>query len=136
MTDVLLVEDHDADVLLVREAVASFEQKVRLHVVRDGLAALWFLRRQGDYARCPSVQLVLLDSSMPRMNACEVLRELRTDEATRDVPVVVFSSSARPRDVHACTEAGANGYVVKPVDLASFMDVVQGLLKDWLRASR
>ena len=131
MTDVLLVEDHEADVLLVQEAVESFEAKVSLHVVRDGTEALRFLRREGTYAGRPPVGLVLLDANTPRMNACEVLAKLRSDGPTRELPVVVFSSSAHPTDIRECVEAGANGYVVKPSDFVGFVGVVHALLKDW-----
>ncbi|SMB97063.1 response regulator [Deinococcus hopiensis] len=134
MTDVLLVEDHGADVELVREAVASFEGEVTLHVVQDGDEALRFLRRVGAYAGVSPVQLVLLDANTPRMNACQVLTELRADAATRELPVVVFSSSARLKDIQACTEAGASGYAVTPSDFLGFVMVVHGFLQDWRKA--
>ncbi|MFC4425009.1 response regulator [Deinococcus navajonensis] len=134
LTDLLLVEDHDADVMLVQEAVASAGVDVAVHVVRDGVEALSFLRQEGMYARCPDVQLVLLDANTPRMNACEVLSELRADDTTRDLPVVVFSSSARLADIHGCLEEGASGYIVKPNDFPGFMAIIHELLMDWQRA--
>lgn len=131
MTDVLLVEDHDGDVLLVQEATEALDEPVRLHVVSDGVEALKFLRHEEPYQESPQVRLVLLDANTPKMDACEVLTEVREDQALRSLPIVVFSSSASPTDIRQCLEAGASAYVVKPASLDEFIQAVQNSLRFW-----
>jgi CheY-like chemotaxis protein len=134
--DVLLVEDCLADVLLVQEAVETLDAPVRLHHVDNGEEALAFLRRQGAYAACPAPHAVLLDANTPRRTALEVLAEVRTDAALRDLKVVVFSSSAVPRDAAASLAAGADGYVTKPLEFDPFVRAVHDVLRLWVDEAR
>ena len=131
MLEVLLVEDLEGDVLLVQEAVADLELQVRLHVVRDGVEALAFLKREGAYANGPFPHLVVLDANTPRRSAQEVLREIRLDSALKALPVVVFSSSGSSRDAELNLAAGANAYVTKPLEFEAFVRAVQGILRGW-----
>ncbi|SMB97685.1 response regulator [Deinococcus hopiensis] len=136
MFEVLLVEDMEGDVLLVQEAVADLDMEVRLHVVRDGVDALAFLKREGPYMDRPAMGIVLMDANTPRRNAVEVLRELRSDSALKSLPVVVFSSSAASHDAELNLAAGADAYVTKPLEFEAFMQAVQGILRHWMgRAS-
>ncbi|GGK19650.1 response regulator [Deinococcus malanensis] len=129
MLEVLLVEDCEGDVLLVQEAVADVD--VRLHVVRDGVDALAFLKRERAFADCPRPAAVLLDAHLPRRNAVEVLQEIRTDPALNSLKVVVFSSSEAPRDAELNLAAGADAYVAKPLGFEAFVQAVQHILRDW-----
>lgn len=131
MSDVLLVEDNEADVLLMHGALEGFETAVRLHVVTDGEQALTFLRRSGSSAGTPRPHLVLPDGNTPRQNVVEVLRELRQD-AKLDALPVVFSTSATQADVTHSLEAGADGYVEKPLSLGEFLTAVEQTLRRWL----
>ncbi|AFZ67159.1 response regulator [Deinococcus peraridilitoris] len=134
MFDVLLVEDNQADVLLVHEALTDFAPAVCLHVVDDGEQALAFLRRAGSFAGAPRPHLMLLDGNTPRRNAVEVLRELRGDPELVGLPVVVFSTSAAATDIERSLSAGADGYVEKPLGLGEFLTAVQDTLRSWLSA--
>lgn len=125
---VLLVEDNEADVLLVEEALRDDTLPVRLHVAWNGVEAL--SRLDGELLPTPP-RLVLLDANMPRMDALEVLSELRRDPRWALLPVVVYSSSSDPFDAARAYRAGANAYVAKPVGLDDFIAVVRDTVRFW-----
>ncbi|HYT10151.1 MAG TPA: response regulator [Mycobacteriales bacterium] len=123
--DVLLVEDDPGDVLMTREAFEEHKLHNTLHVVNDGVEALRFLRREGEYADSPRPGLVLLDLNLPRKDGREVLREVKADESLRTIPVVVLTTSEAEEDVLRSYKLYANAYVTKPVDFERFIRVVQ-----------
>jgi CheY-like chemotaxis protein len=125
--DVLLVEDDPGDVLMTQEAFADYKLKNNLHVVNNGVDALAFLRREGDYADAPTPDLVLLDLNLPRMDGREVLAAVKEDEALRRIPVVVLTTSEAEEDVLRSYSLHANAYVTKPVDFERFIDVVRSI---------
>jgi CheY-like chemotaxis protein len=104
-------------------------------VVRDGQEAIDYLFLRGEYAgRDPDVlpSVVLLDLNLPKLSGLEVLRQLRGDERTRRLPVVVLTTSKEEKDVIGSYELGANSYVRKPVDFAQFLDAAKQLGLYWL----
>jgi len=123
--DVLLVEDDAGDVLLIEEAFADNKVHNRVHHVSDGVDALAFLRREGEYADAPQPDLVLLDLNLPRKDGREVLAEIKGDDALRHIPVVVLTTSKAEEDVLRSYKLHANAYVTKPVDFDRFIDVVR-----------
>jgi CheY-like chemotaxis protein len=125
MIDVLLVEDDPGDVLLIEEAFADNKVRNRLHKVTDGVEALAFLRREGEYADVPQPDLVLLDLNLPRKDGREVLAEVKSDEALQQIPVVVLTTSKAEEDVLRSYKLHANAYVTKPVDFDRFIEVVR-----------
>ena len=125
MIDVLLVEDDPGDVLLIEEAFADNKVRNRLHTVADGVDAIAFLRREGEYADAPRPDLVLLDLNLPRKDGREVLEEIKTDEALQQIPVVVLTTSKAEEDVLRSYKLHANAYVTKPVDFDRFIEVVR-----------
>jgi CheY-like chemotaxis protein len=133
---VLLVEDNEADVRLTREALREAGENVRLSAVVDGEQALAFLRRQEGFADAPRPDLVLLDLNLPRKNGLEVLDELRADGSLASIPVIVLTSSAARQDVEACYAHGANAFVVKPLELDAFMDLIGAIRGFWLEVAQ
>ena len=133
---VLLVEDNEADVRLTREALREAGENVRLSAVGDGEQALAYLRRQGGFAEAPRPDLVLLDLNLPRKNGLEVLAEMRADEALAHIPVIVLTSSAARSDVQEAYARGANAFVVKPLELDAFMDLINGIRSFWLELAQ
>ena len=133
---VLLVEDNEADVRLTREALREAGENVRLSAVSDGDLALAYLRREGGYADVPRPDLVLLDLNLPRKNGLEVLEEMRADEHLRCIPVIVLTSSAARQDVEDCYARGANAFVVKPLELEEFMDLIGAIRGFWLEVAQ
>ena len=134
--EVLLVEDNPHDAELTRLALARRDLADRIHRVEDGAEALDFLFGRGAYRqRDVSVlpKLVLLDLKMPKVGGLDVLRALRQDSRTQEVPVVVLTSSGDHHDVAAAYALGVNGYVVKPVRFDELLEAVGCLGQYWLR---
>jgi CheY-like chemotaxis protein len=125
LIDVLLVEDDVGDVLLIEEAFADNKVRNRLHRVADGVEAIAFLRREGEYADAPRPDLVLLDLNLPRKDGREVLAEVKADEALKQIPVVVLTTSKADEDILRSYKLHANAYVTKPVDFERFIEVVR-----------
>jgi CheY-like chemotaxis protein len=123
--EILLVEDDPGDVLMTREAFEHHKVKNPLHVVSDGVEAIRFLRREGDFKDVPRPGLILLDLNLPRMDGREVLAEIKSDPDLCDIPVVVLTTSAAEEDILRSYKAHANAYVTKPVDFHRFVDVIQ-----------
>lgn len=123
--DVLLVEDDPGDVLMTREAFTENKVANRLAVVSDGVSALEFLRKEGEYVDAPTPDLVLLDLNLPRMDGREVLAAMKSDDELRRIPVVVLTTSEAEEDVLRSYSLHANAYVTKPVDFERFIDVVR-----------
>src|SRR5688500_12463165 len=99
VVDILLVEDNAGDIRLTQEAMKEAKLSNTLHVVKNGLQALDFLRNQGEFADSPRPDLVLLDLNLPRLSGREVLKEMKEDENLRRIPVIVLSTSEAYRDI-------------------------------------
>lgn len=125
MIQVLLVEDDAGDVLMTREAFEDNKVANTLHVVGDGVAAMEFLRKEGEYADSPTPDLVLLDLNLPRMDGREVLAAVKADATLRQIPIVVLTTSEAEEDVLRSYALHANAYVTKPVDFERFIEVVR-----------
>ena len=97
--DILLVEDSPADVRLTREALKEAKVLNTLHVVQDGMAAMAFLRKEGQYASSPDPDLILLDLNLPKKDGREVLAEIKQDKKLKRIPVVVLTTSRAEEDV-------------------------------------
>lgn len=130
--DVLLVEDNEADVRLVREAFEGLGREVG--VVGRGDRAVELLERLDDPRDGPRV--VLLDLDLPGRSGIEVLRTLREDPTLRYLPVVVFSNSRADEDVACAYEADANAYLAKPSELDEFVESMEAVDRFWVRAAR
>jgi CheY-like chemotaxis protein len=123
--DVLLVEDDPGDALMTQEAFEHHKIRNQLHVVRDGIEALQFLRHEEPYEDAPRPGLILLDLNLPKMDGREVLAEIKADETLRPIPVVVLTTSEAEEDILRSYNLHANAYVTKPVDFDRFIEVVR-----------
>lgn len=130
--DILLVEDNAADIRLTREALRDGKVLNDLHVARDGVEALDFLHRRGEFADAPRPDLVILDLNLPRMDGKEVLAEMQADAELSSIPVAVLTTSAQEVDILQSYELGANCYLTKPVDLDQVLKVVHAVEDFWL----
>lgn len=130
--DILLVDDDPSDVLLTRKALQKSKIYNSLSVAVDGIDALEFLRREGDYADAPRPDLILLDLNMPRMDGRELLAALKADDDLKRIPVVILTTSDADQDVVKTYDLQASSYVTKPVDLAQFTKVVNAIQEFWL----
>lgn len=134
--EILLVEDNPGDVDLTMEALEEAKLRNSVHVARDGVEALQFLRRQGPHGGAPRPDLILLDLNMPRKDGREVLREIKEDPALKRIPVVVLTTSEAEEDVLDAYEYRANAYIVKPVDFEQFFRTIRSLEDFWLTVVR
>ncbi len=123
--DVLLVEDDPGDTLMIREAFEDNKVRNTLSCVTDGVEAMRFLRREGEFADAPRPDLILLDLNLPRKDGREVLGEIKGDERLATIPVVVLTTSQAEEDVLRSYKLHANAYVTKPVDFDRFIEVVR-----------
>ena len=132
---ILLVEDNPKDELLTLRTLKKCNLVNDIKVVHDGAEALDYLFAKGDYAGrgvdCLPT-LVLLDLKLPKIDGLEVLRQIRADERTRRLPVVILTSSDEEKDIVAGYELGANSYVRKPVAFSDFSAAVAELGRYWL----
>lgn len=133
--DLLLVEDSSYDAELAVRTLEKLTPPPHVFVVRDGAQALEFLFRTGRYANRPErvrPKLVLLDLKLPKVDGLEVLRQVKADEQTRTIPVVVFSSSREHRDIQESYQLGVNSYLVKPLDFDRYVACVSEVARYWL----
>lgn len=130
--EILLVEDNPGDVRLTQEALKENKIRNNLHVAKDGIEAMKFLRQINGYKDAPRPDLVLLDLNLPKKDGREVLAEIKTDEKLRAIPVVILTTSDAEDDVARAYQMYANCYVRKPIDLNRFIDVVKVIENFWL----
>jgi chemotaxis family two-component system response regulator Rcp1 len=128
---ILLVEDNPGDVRLTQEALKTIDLAHELHVVRDGVEAIDYLRGSGRFAGATRPHLILLDLNLPRKNGREVLKEIKRDAALRRIPVVVLTTSTAEEDITRSYDLHANSYIAKPVNLDHFHHIVQTIGRYW-----
>lgn len=132
MTNILLVEDDEVDVMNVQRAFKKNNIKNPLYIANNGLEALVMLRGNGNPPSVPPEQrIILLDLNMPKMNGIEFLRELRADHKLRLIPVIVLTTSNEDRDKVEAYNLNVAGYILKPVTFSSFVEAVATLNKYW-----
>jgi len=130
--EILIVEDNPGDMRLTVEALKEEKVVNNLSVAQDGVVALEFLLREGEYANAPRPDFILLDLNLPRMDGREVLAAIKSNEALQRIPVVVLTTSEAEQDILKAYNLKANGYVTKPLDLDRFMQAIITIENFWL----
>jgi chemotaxis family two-component system response regulator Rcp1 len=130
--DVLLVEDSTGDIGLTQEALRDANRAIHLHVASDGVEAMAFLTREGEHARAPRPELILLDLNLPRMDGREVLTRVKADDSLKTIPVIILTTSRADADVWQSYRLQANCFLSKPVQLEAFEAVVKSINDFWL----
>jgi two-component system response regulator len=129
--DILLVEDNNEDLELTMHVLKTEKLANQIHVARDGEEALEFLFGTGASARTRP-KLVLLDLKLPKVDGMQVLKEIKSDPRTKNIPVVILTSSKEERDLVNGYQLGANSYIQKPVDFAQFRQTIKSAGLYWL----
>ncbi len=133
--EILLVEDNPTDAELTLRALKKNNLANKVHVVTDGAEALEFIFASGAYESRDinhRPRVILLDLKLPKVDGLEVLRRIKSDERTKNIPVVVLTSSKEEKDRVESYKLGVNSYIAKPVDFNRFTKAVQKLGLYWL----
>ncbi len=130
--EILLVDDSPSDTDLTVEALQEGKIRNHLSTVEDGVRAMQFLRREGEYAQAPRPDLILLDLNLPRKDGREVLAEIKADPDLKTIPVVIMTTSQAEKDVDQAYQLNANCYVTKPLDFLQFVALVRSIENFWL----
>jgi len=133
--EILLVEDNPNDAEMTIRALKKNHMANRIIHLKDGAEALDFIYGKGafegrDINAIPKV--ILLDLKMPKVDGMEVLRNLKSNELTKTIPIVILTSSKEDPDIKACYELGVNSYIVKPVGFENFLKAILELGFYWL----
>ncbi|MEV6632397.1 response regulator [Actinoplanes sp. NPDC051470] len=126
---ILVVDDDDADALMIEEALGATERNTTVIRVADGREALEYLNREGQYADAHRPDLILLDLNMPRMDGRETLAAIKSDDRLKAIPVVILTTSGAAPDIVSSYQHRANAYVTKPFGLDEFEATVRQIDK-------
>jgi len=136
---ILLVEDDEAQAILITRALEEAGAANKIYLVSDGDAALGYLFRRGNYAdkgKSPLPDLVLLDLRLPKLDGHEVLATIKQSEDLKSIPVVVFTTSDSKEDIAQAYRNHANSYLVKPFGFGEFSKMIRELSTYWLALNR
>ena len=136
--DILLVEDNPNDLELTMLALEKHKLADTILAVRNGTEALDYLFCKGEYADNDIFDLpkvILLDLKLPKMNGQEVIEQVKKNKVTRNIPIVVLTTSREEKDLLACYHLGANSYIVKPIDYEVFGETIIQIGNYWLNVN-
>jgi CheY-like chemotaxis protein len=135
-TVILMAEDDADDRLLVRDALAECACEADLRFVENGEELLDYLTRRGKFegpSHAPRPRLIILDLNMPRKDGRDALREIKSNEALRAIPVVVLTTSGADTDIDAIYQLGANSFISKPVQFEQLVNLMRLLGQYWFK---
>jgi len=127
----LIVDDNPADISLACEGLAAAAYSGKIESVGDGIEALAFLQRKGEFSSAPKPDLVILDLNLPKRHGLAVLAAMKAGPELRKIPVVIFSSSHLNRDIARSYELGANCYISKPGNLRDYFATMRAIEQFW-----
>tara|TARA_B100000614_G_scaffold262909_1_gene300453 strand:+ start:41862 stop:42296 length:435 start_codon:yes stop_codon:yes gene_type:complete len=131
VAEILLVEDNPADIELTKEALFAERFQVNLHVVTDGVEAIRFLNREGEYAHAIRPDIIFLDLNLPKKDGREVLSDIKSNDKFKSIPIVVLTTSDNASDVNDSYQKYANCYIQKPMDFVAFRRAIQSTKSFW-----
>ncbi len=129
--EVLVVEDNQGDIDLIKEVFADSQFPINLHIVEDGMRAIAYLRQVDEYASACVPHLILLDLNLPCKGGLEVLKDIKTDNNLKHIPVMVLTTSDSQQDICQAYYLGANCYIKKPLGLEEFIKAIRAIEYYW-----
>lgn len=129
---IFLVEDNKADIRLIEEALKNGSISYKLVTVRNGVDAMAYLRREGEYGDALRPDLIVLDLNLPKKDGREVLEEIKTDSQLKRIPVIILTTSSNEDDIHQSYELNANCYITKSRNLSQLFAIVKRIEEFWL----
>jgi len=129
--EILLVEDNDGDVFLTKKAFEKAKIYNKIYVAKDGEIAMDMLYKKGEYEDMPTPDIILLDINLPKKDGKQVLEELKYDGDLKRIPVVILTSSEAEQDVLKSYDLHASSYIVKPISLENFHNIVTAVENFW-----
>lgn len=129
---ILLVEDNEGDILLIKEAFEERKIINKISVVKDGEKAIRFLNQDEEFTDAPVPDLVILDVNLPRKSGHEVLTHVKEDDALKHLPVIMLTTSSSEQDIMQSYKNHANCYITKPVDVDEFLKAVVEIEQFWI----
>jgi CheY-like chemotaxis protein len=134
----LVVEDSNEDFKMLQRLMRRMEVQNPIYRCINGDDTLNFLYREGNYNNpelSPRPSAILLDLNLPGMDGRDILERLKQDIIFQKIPIVVFTTSSNPRDIELCYQKGANGYLVKPMDVRELQKTIEAFIDYWLEAN-
>lgn len=132
----LLIEDNEGDILLTKEAFEQSKLIAKIDVVKDGMAGINYFKEILDDESLSLPELVLLDINLPKKNGQEVLQYIKSNEILKQIPVIMLTTSSSDNDIINSYKNQANCYIMKPVDINTFMSVISKIEDFWLTTAK
>ena len=132
LVEILLIEDNPGDARLTQEALKDGKVRNILYSVYDGEEATDFLFKRNQYKNAPRPDLIILDLNLPKKNGQEVLAEIKADDSLRSIPVIILTISKQEEDIIRSYNSHANCFLIKPIDLNQFFEVIKSIEDFWL----
>lgn len=133
---ILLVEDNEGDIILTIEAFEESNINSKISVVKNGRDALDFLFKKGEFDTVEKPDLILLDLNIPIFNGLDVLKRIKEDNLLKKIPVIILSTSSNQKEIDKTYEYHANSYIVKPLDMDEYLQVIFKMGEYWLQLSK
>lgn len=130
---ILLVEDNEGDIMLIKEAFGNVKLTNDLTILKDGEKAIKFLKKEAEYREISIPDLIILDVNLPRVNGHEVLQFVKNSKDLKSIPVIMLTTSSSDKDIELSYDNYANCYITKPVDVDDFLKAIMSIEDFWVR---
>lgn len=129
--NILLVEDNEGDVELLREGIEITSPEIAVHHVENGEECMAFLRKLDKHSEAPTPDLILLDLNLPVMDGREVMAAINADQQLKHLPVIVLTTSTAQFDILKMYQLRCSSYIVKPVNFSQFLQIIRSVIDYW-----
>ena len=129
---ILVVEDNEGDIFLIKEALEEGKIVNKISVTKDGKEAIDFLEKKEKYKNEETPDLILLDVNLPKKNGHEVLKYIKTSDHLKQIPVIMLTTSSSDKDVLLSYKNHANCFITKPLDVNNFLTIISGIESFWI----